>query len=189
MTRGYVGGLLAAAVIVAAALLIAVWGLLALALQRDPVTSGGVPVWAAPVALAVVLALLGWALWQQALVLLRGRRRPAWSIIVAISFGAYLVWCLIGILAGLSIDETWVSLFAASLVPICAAASLLFWAVLARRLYTDRPVPQWPWERRNEEGPDWAIGEDGAARDRESSDGPESGDDPRDDGGRDWRER
>ncbi|WP_244301297.1 hypothetical protein [Leucobacter insecticola] len=45
------------------------------------------------------------------------------------------------------IDETWLSPFAAVLAPIWAVAALLFWAILARRVYTDRPTPKWPWER------------------------------------------
>lgn len=176
VTRGYVGGLLLAAVFVAAALLIGTWGLLTLVLQRNPVTSDGVPMWAAPVIVVTVLALLAWALWQQGLVLLRGRRAPAWGHVIAITGGSYLVWCGLGMLAGLSIDETWVSPFAATLAPICAISSLLFWGVLARRVYTDRPVPKWPWERRGEPGPDWATGDENPWNDPrgDDPDGPES---------------
>lgn len=176
VTRGYVGGLLLAAVIVAAALLVATWGLLALALQRDPISSAGVPRWIAPLLLLAVLAALGAVLWQQALVLLRGRRAPAWGLLIVIAGGSYLLWCLGGVLAGLSIDETWTSPFAAALAPICAVASLLFWAVLARRVYTDRPAPRWPWEGRDEPGPDWAIRGDDPWND--GSAGPGGADDP-----------
>ncbi|WP_024356765.1 hypothetical protein [Leucobacter chironomi] len=151
VTRGYVAGLVLAAVIVAAALLIAGWGLLSLAMQREPVSSDGVPRWAAPLLLVLGLALLAAALWQQALVLLRGRRGPAWGVIVVAAGGVYLLWCLGGVLAGLSVDETWVSPFAAALPLIWAVASLLFWAVLARRVYTGRPAPKWPWERAEED--------------------------------------
>ena len=151
VTRGYVGGLLAAAVIVATALLVAAWGLLALALDREPVASDGVPRWVAPVVVALALGALAGSLWQQALTLLRGRRAPAWGQIVVVAVGAYLLWCLAGLLAGLSIDETWVSPFAVCLAPVWAVACLLFWGVLARRVYTDRPAPRWPWERRAED--------------------------------------
>ncbi|WP_336991130.1 hypothetical protein [Leucobacter sp. VD1] len=151
VTRGYVAGLVLAAAIVAAALLIAAWGLLALMLQRDPVSSDGVPLWAAPLLLMLGLVLLAAALWQQALVLLRGRRGPAWGVIVAAAGGVYLLWCLGGVIAGLSVDETWVSPFAGALPLIWAVASLLFWAVLARRVYTKRPAPRWPWERAGED--------------------------------------
>ncbi|MCW2288616.1 hypothetical protein EDF60_0453 [Leucobacter luti] len=150
VTRGYVGALIMATVIVAVALLVAVWGGLALVLGQDPVTSPSVPRWAAPLVLLVCLGILAWTLWLQALVLLRGRRSPSWGRIVTVGVGVYLVWGLAGILAGMSIAETWLSPFAAALIPIWAVVALLFWAVLARRVYTDRPPPRWPWERAEE---------------------------------------
>src|SRR5690606_2145339 len=79
-----------AGVIVAAALLIATWGMLSLAMQRDPISSDGVPRWAAPVPLLLGLALLAAALWQQAIVVLRGRRGPAWGTVIALAGGLYL---------------------------------------------------------------------------------------------------
>lgn len=151
VTRGYVGGLIVAADIVAAAALVAAWGLLSLATGVDPVRTPHVPRWSAPLVAALAVGALSWSLWQQALVLLRGRRGPAWEHIVTIAASAYLLWCLGGILAGMSIEETWLSPFAALLAPIWAVVSLLFWAVLARRVYTDRPVPRWPWERKDED--------------------------------------
>ncbi|UOQ57943.1 hypothetical protein MUN78_03635 [Leucobacter allii] len=146
VTRGYVGGLIVAALIVAAALVVAVWGLLALGLAREPVASE-TPIWAAPLILALALGALAWALWRQAIALLRGRRAPAWGLVVAASLGAYAIWSLAGLGAGMRVEETWLSPFAAALVPIWAVAALLFWAVLGRRVYTDRPPPRWPWER------------------------------------------
>lgn len=151
VTRGYVGGLVAACAIVAAALVVAAWGILGFALDREPVASDGVPRWAAPLLLALALGMLAIALWQQALTLLRGRRAPSWGSIVTTAVLAYLLWCLGGVLAGMSIEETWLSPYAAVLVPIWAVAAILFWAVLARRVYTDRPAPKWPWERREED--------------------------------------
>lgn len=151
VTRGYVGGLMLATVVIAIALLVAVWGLLALLGDREPVASDAVPRWAGPILVFVAVAGLAVALWQQALTLLRGQRTPAWGLIVVAALGGYLVWCLGGILAGMSIDETWVSPFAATLVPIWAITALLFWAVLMRRVYTDRPTPKWPWERAEED--------------------------------------
>ncbi|MFD5599411.1 hypothetical protein ACFWHR_05085 [Leucobacter sp. NPDC058333] len=154
VTRGYVGGLVGAAIITAAALLVAAWGGLALALNRDPVESGGVGAWVAPVILATGLGILGFTLWRQALTLLRGRRGPAWSSIVTVAVGSYLWWSLLGMLGGMSLGETWLSPFAATLPAIWAIAALLFWAVLARRVYTDRAAPQWPWERNERDGRD-----------------------------------
>ena len=66
------------------------------------------------------------------------------------AFGIYLLWGLCGVLVGLTNEETWFSPFAFILMPVWAVAVVLFWLVLARRIYTDRPTPQWPWERREE---------------------------------------
>ncbi|MBK0419552.1 hypothetical protein JD276_10950 [Leucobacter sp. CSA1] len=156
VTRGYVAGLIFAAVIVAAALTVAVWGLLSLGLGIDPVSTRDRPRWVAPVVVAAALGLLAWLLWLQALSLLRGRRTPHWGATLAAAAVAYLLWCLVGFAVGLGGAETWASPFAWSLVPIWATASLLFWAVLARRVYSDRGVPKWPWEREDDLGPDWA---------------------------------
>lgn len=145
VTRGYVGGLIVAAAIVATALTVASWGTIALASGRDPVSSEVSPA-LAPLLLVAALAMLCIGLWRQALALLRGRRAVSWGAVVSLAGGAYLVWCIGGALGGLSIDETWVSPFAAVLAPIWAASALLFWSVLARRVYTDRPAPRWPWE-------------------------------------------
>lgn len=151
VTRGYVGSLTVAAVIVSVALLVATWGLLALGLGRDPVSNQEVVRWAAPLILCFALAALAGALWQQALAMLRGHKAPAWRYIISVSVGAYLLWSVGGALAGMSIEDTWVSPFAALLVPIWGITCLLFWGVLARRLFTDRPAPKWPWERVEEE--------------------------------------
>lgn len=149
VTRGYVGGLIAAAAIVAVALTVACWGIIALLSGRDPVTSA-VSAALAPSLLVAAIAMLCVALWRQALALLRGRRSVSAGVPVSLAGGAYLVWCLGGGLGGLSIDETWLSPFAAVLAPIWASSSLLFWSVLARRVYTDRPAPRWPWEREDD---------------------------------------
>lgn len=149
VTRGYVGGLTLAAVIVAAALTVATWGMLALLLGRDPVSSD-VPGGLAPMLILFGLVLLGVTLWQQALVLLRGRRTLNWGVLLSLGGGVYLLWSLGGTLGGMSIEETWLSPFAAVLAPVWAIAAVLFWLVLARRVYTDRPAPKWPWEREDE---------------------------------------
>ena len=151
VTRGYVAGLIGASVVVAVALLVALWGGIALLLDRDPVESGGVASWIAPLVLFGALVLLTIVLWRHAIALLRGRRQPAWSSIIGVAAGVYLWWGILGVAAGMTVEETWLSPFAATLPVIWAAAALLFWAVLARRVYTDRPAPRWPWER-DEEG-------------------------------------
>lgn len=143
--------LVLACVVLAASLVVAAWGLIALGTGREPIASGGVPRWAAPGVLLVALVALGWGLWSQSLVLLRGRRAPSWTHAIVLAVGAYLLWCLGGIAAGASIDETWVSPFAGALVPIWALASFACWGVLMRRVFTDRDVPKWPWEREGDE--------------------------------------
>ena len=151
VTRGYVLGLLGAALVVTAALVVASWGLLGMALSREPVESDGVPLWFGVLSIGLGLALLGVLLWQQALSLLRGRKSPVAGIMIGAGFGAYLLWGLCGIAAGLGTEETWFSPFALVLIPIWIIAVALFWLVLARRIYTDRPTPKWPWERREEQ--------------------------------------
>lgn len=147
VTREYVGSLAAASVVVAAALIVAVWGVSSMLLHRDPVSESTVPVWAAPLILVILLAILAWGLWGQAVVLLKGRRTPATGRIVAHAFGAYLLWSLGGLLTGMTVGDTWLSPFAFALIVIWAVVQLFFWAVLSRRVYTDRPPPRWPWER------------------------------------------
>ena len=63
VTRGYVWGLIGAALIIAVAVTVAVWGLLGLATARQPVETPGVPPGAAPVIVFVALLALAWALW------------------------------------------------------------------------------------------------------------------------------
>lgn len=162
VTRGYVVGLIGATGLVALALVVASWGLIGMFSGRQPVSSPGLLPAAAEWIVLLALIVLALGLWLQALALLRGRRRPPWAHTLAIAGCGYFVWCLGGVLVGMSIDETWVSPFALALALIWAIGSLLFWLVLARRVYTERPVPRWPWERRGDrEGPDWIrYGED-----------------------------
>lgn len=164
VTRGYVGGLIAATTVLAVALLVAAWGGIGYFTGLVPISTPGVWVLAGEFIVGIALVLLIWGLWAQALVLLRGRRGPSWAHVLVLAVGAYLIWCLGGLLAGLSIEETWLSPFAGSLAACWAVCSIGFWAVLARRVYTDRPVPKWPWEKRGEPGPDWR-----------DVDGPDSG--------------
>ncbi|MBC9944310.1 hypothetical protein ICL81_07280 [Leucobacter sp. cx-328] len=147
VTRGYVRGLIAACLVVAVALLVAVWGFTSLLGSASPVQTESVPRWLAPVLVAIALVVLAAAMWQQALALLRGRVTPAWTTMFVGSLLAYLVWCLGGTLGRLQIEETWLSVYAWVLVPIWFVSCLAFWAVLVRRVYTELPPPRWPWER------------------------------------------
>lgn len=155
VTRGYVGMLIFAVVTVAVALTVAAWGVLALALEADPVTTTDRPRWAGPLAIVLALVLLAWTLWRQAITMLRGRRAPSWGYWILAAGGAYTVWGLLGSAVGLPTAETWGSPFALLLMPIWIVASLGFWALLVRRLFTDRGRPRWPWEKDDDIGPDW----------------------------------
>lgn len=157
VTRGYVWGLVFAVAVVAFAILLAAWGGLTLLTGVGPVSTPGISLATAALIVLLCLIFLAWVMWNQSLLLLRGRRSPSWGHIVLAALGGYLLWGLGGTLFGLSIDDTWVSPFAGSLALAWAIGGLLQWAVLARRVYTDRETPQWPWERRGEPGPDWTI--------------------------------
>lgn len=160
VTKGYVVALIGASVFVAVSTLVAAWGMITLIGEGEPVTTRAVPISAAPLIVFVALGVLAWGFWQLAIALLRGRRTPAWSVVIAHSLAGYLIWCLGGTLAGMSIAETWLSPYAWVILPIWTITLLLFWAVLARRVYTDRPVPKWPWEKRGEPGPDTSWRDD-----------------------------
>ena len=161
VTRGYVWGLVVAVAIVGWALMLAAWSVISLATGRGPVSTEGIGYSVTAIVVLLCLGLLVWQLWSQCLTLLRGRRQLSWRHLLVVSFGGYLLWSCIGTLAGLSIGDTWLSLHALALAVSWALAAVLCWAVLLRRVYTDRPAPTWPWEKRGELGPDWAgTGED-----------------------------
>lgn len=149
ITKGYAFGLISAVVIFVAALLIAGWGLLSLFTEQSPVDSS-VPTFLAPLLIFINLLILWWILWQQTLSLLRSNK-PAWSLLIVAPGVAYLVWSLGGSLAGMSIAETWLSVFAFSFLLIWPAGLLIFWALLLRRLYSSKEAPKWPWERAEED--------------------------------------
>lgn len=160
VTRGYVWGLIFAVVIVAFALMLLAWAAISLGTDGGPVSTPGIGFGAAPLAIILCLGVLVWGLWSQSLVLLRGTRAVSLTHMFLVSLGGYLVWSLVGMFTGLSIAETWLSPYALALAVAWAVASLLCWAVLLRRVYTDRPVPRWPWEKRGDLGPDWANTEE-----------------------------
>lgn len=159
VTRGYVGGLIAAVCVLAAALVIGGWGGITYFTGVLPVETPNIWVLAAEVIVLLALAGLAWALWHQALVLLRGRRTPSWAHVVLVGTGVYVFWSIVATFFGMSIEETWLSPFALVLAIAWALASIIFWAILARRVYTDRPTPKWPWES-PDEGPDTSWRED-----------------------------
>ena len=175
VTRGYVLGLVFAVAIAGFALMLTAWSLISLAAGGGPVSTPGIGFSAAAMPVLLCLGLLAWLLWSQSLLLLRGRRQLSWRHLLVASFGGYLLWGLVGTLLGLSLADTWLSPYVLALAVSWALATVLCWAVLLRRVYTDRPAPRWPWEKRGELGPDlvgtdedpWAgprDGDDGEAR-------------------------
>lgn len=161
VTRGYVWGLIFAVVIVSFALMLAAWSALALLTGGGPVTTEGIGFEVSAFAVLLCIGLLLWVLWAQSILLLRGRRAVSWTHVLLATFGGYLAWSLVGTLTGLSLADTWLSPYALSLALAWGVGALLCWAVLLRRVYTERPVPRWPWEKRGDPGPDWAnTGED-----------------------------
>lgn len=156
VTRGYVWGLIFAVAITAFALMLLIWSGISLATGRAPVETPGVSFGSAPLAILICFLPMIWALWTQSVMLLKGDRSLPWTQLLLASLGGYLIWCLTGMLTGLSAAETWTSPYALAIALAWAIASLLCWAVLTRRVYTEREVPRWPWEDREDLGPDWA---------------------------------
>lgn len=154
VTRGYVLALIAADAIFAASVLIAAWGLLALAIDTSPVMSE-VPLVAAPLIVIVVFLLLLWSLWVQSLEILRGRRTIQWAQSIILAGASYLIWCLGGVAVGMSVGETWLSPFSFILAIVWGLAPIPLWLILYRRLYSDRGRPLWPWEKKTgQSGPE-----------------------------------
>lgn len=155
VTRGYAWGLILANTVVAVSVLIAVWGITAYLSGAGPVVTENVAFAFAELAVGVTLAALIWVLWSQTIAILRGRTSASWSHVLIAGLSGYLLWSLLGTAAGLSAQETWISPYALSLAIIWACSVIVGWALLTRRLYSDRATPQWPWEKRDEPGPDW----------------------------------
>ncbi|MBC9937349.1 MULTISPECIES: hypothetical protein [unclassified Leucobacter] len=168
VTRGYAVGLIGAVTLLAFALLVAGWGAIALATGTQPVQTDSVPFVAAPLAVGLSLALLGGMLWTSTVTLLRGTRTPPLAQSVVAACGAYLLWCLVGMLAGMSIGETWLSWYSVVLAVFWALAPLILWAVLTRRVYSDRRPPRWYWENHPAPGdlqyPDQPVDPEGGPR-------------------------
>lgn len=146
VTRSYVYALIAACVFLALSFLVAVWGLTSVLLLRFPVETS-ISRFIGPGIIALTLALLAWSMWQQSLDLLRGNTAVPAVRLVTTAVTVYLVWSLLGMLAGMAVTETWLSVYAFELAVIYALAQLTCWWLLLRRVYTDRPTPQWPWEK------------------------------------------
>lgn len=170
VTRGYVIGLALMAAVCAIALLVATWGFVALLVDRHPITSEAAPVILAPLLVLLAAGGLVWIMWRTAVALLRGRRTPPWGAAAGLALGVYVFWSAAGSLLGLPTGDTWGSPFPLALVVIWPLALILFWLVLVWRVYTDRPPPQWPWEKREQAQ---RLAEDEAERRERDTWGPD----------------
>lgn len=147
VTKAFVLGLAAMTSLFGLAVLVAAWGLLALATDTKPVESQ-VPFFVAPLIVFGALGELCWMLWLVALRTLRGNAAPPWGLAFLTSAGAVVVWAVIGFLAGFSVSEALLGFYVLILAASWFLAAMLFWLLLARQVFTDRPTPMWPWERK-----------------------------------------
>lgn len=149
VTRSFVLSLASLTTFFALAVLMATWGLVAFGLGVMPVTSE-IPNFVTPIIIVLALAELFWMLWIIALALLRGRAEPPWLLALATGLLAYITWGGIGLIAGFTVSEAWLSVDAITLPVIWIISALLFWLLLARQVFTTRPRPLWPWEKREQ---------------------------------------
>ena len=146
VTRAYVWMIIVAAITLAVSFLVFAWGMLRYTTGRYPVETE-VTSLLGPLTVVVIFATTTWSLWRQSLTILRGSTTAPVAQGLGNGLLAYVIWSVVGSLAGLRFDETWMSMFALVIIPIVVVVHLLAWAVLVRKVYTDRPTPQWPWER------------------------------------------
>lgn len=149
ITKAYARGLIAFVCVFVVALLVASWGLLGLSISKMPVFSQ-VATFTAPLLVAVAVGILAWIMWAQTISILRGNK-PAWSLVIVASGSGYLVWCLGGVLANLTVEETWLSPFVLVIVLVWPIGLMLFWWLILRKLYSGRSTPKWPWEDKDEQ--------------------------------------
>lgn len=140
-------GLAAMATMFAVALLVAAWGLLALALNSKPIESA-VPFFVGPLIVVVAVAELFWMLWRIALRTLRGVTTPPWTLSALTAVLGVFIWASLGFVAGFSAREAVLSYFVLALAGAWFVAAIAFWLLLARQVFTDRSTPLWPWERK-----------------------------------------
>lgn len=96
----------------------------------------------------VTIGVLAWSMWQQSLNVLRGHVAVPIGRAIGVAVVVYVIWSVLGMLAGMPAAETWLSPFAIELIPIFVLGALCGWWVLLRRVYTNKPTPQWPWEKK-----------------------------------------
>lgn len=149
VTRSFVLGLAAMVTLFGLALLVAAWGLSALIFGSKPVATD-VAFFAAPTIILIALAVLFWTLWRVALALLKGRAALPWGLALLAGLSAYLLWGILGTLAGFELAEAWFSVYVLELELVWLLTVFLFWSVLSRQIFSDRATPTWPWEQREQ---------------------------------------
>lgn len=147
VTRAFVLTLAVFTTVLALSLVIAAWGLEALATGSKPIESD-LPFIVAPIMFLPEIALLFFLLWRVAIAMLRGRSGPPWTYMVLVGLAAYLIWAVLGTVFGFSLRDAWLSVYVLSLVLAWMLGVFIFWVLLARQVFTDRPAPMWPWERK-----------------------------------------
>ena len=105
VTRGYVWMLIFASTCLSVALIVAAWGVTSLIFLRYPIETS-VPNITGPGIVILGLILSGWSMWQQSLHLLRGNKAVPFGRAFVVAIAVYLLWSVIGMLAGLRVTET-----------------------------------------------------------------------------------
>lgn len=141
--------LIFASALLTVSLIVAFWGLTSLITLKFPVETQ-VPRTTAPGIIMVTIGVLAWSMWQQSLNVLRGHVAVPIGRAIGVAVVVYVIWSVLGMLAGMPAAETWLSPFAIELIPIFVLGALCGWWVLLRRVYTNKPTPQWPWEKKDQ---------------------------------------
>lgn len=150
VTRTFVLALAGFVTLFALALLVASWGLLSFALGTKPVESD-LPFQTTPLVISLAVLELFWLLWRFALTILRGTAMNPWLFALITATLAYLTFGTLEVLAGLSPREAFLTVYPFTLFLAWFVAVPLFFVLLTRQVYTNRPAPMWPWERRERE--------------------------------------
>lgn len=149
VTRAFVLTLAAFVTLFALSVLVAAWGLESLALGTKPVESD-IPFQVAPLIISLAVLELYWLLWRFALSLLRGAARHPWWFACVAGGAAYLTFGVFGLIAGFTPREALVGVYPFTLFLSWFIAVPVFFALLSRQVFTERPAPVWPWERREQ---------------------------------------
>ncbi|WGD36763.1 hypothetical protein [Lysinibacter sp. HNR] len=132
--------------VLAGALTIATWGFIALFTASDPIETADISLVVGPLSIVLALVVMFLSMFRIGKSLQHGHSRLPWSLILLAGIGAYLVAAIVFFAVGLPPHESFYSAFLLALLPIGWLCALCYWAMVARRIYTDRGRPRWPWE-------------------------------------------